>query len=208
MNGRAMDGRKLTVRVADVQGVVDDAPASAHGAGSGGVPATAGVAASPAASPVSPPVAVALRGGGLLSGTGNAHSQLRGRPVPGVDGAWACAGCRNVNFGARVSCNLCGAPIPDAALAAAFSLRREPVPGVDGAWACPGCRNVNKGWRVTCNLCGAPTPDAAAAAADPGANAVALAARIVRWRTDRHGSGARSGSESVRGPVSSVNDTR
>eukprot|EP00443_Scrippsiella_acuminata_P075472 CAMPEP_0115420554 /NCGR_PEP_ID=MMETSP0271-20121206/25788_1 /TAXON_ID=71861 /ORGANISM="Scrippsiella trochoidea, Strain CCMP3099" /LENGTH=61 /DNA_ID=CAMNT_0002845153 /DNA_START=52 /DNA_END=233 /DNA_ORIENTATION=- len=46
-------------------------------------------------------------------------------PVAGVDGAWACTSCSNVNFATREVCNRCQAPKPAEAGAA----------GGGGGWA-------------------------------------------------------------------------
>ena len=38
--------------------------------------------------------------------------QNKGAPQEGVEGAWRCTGCKNVNFGTRDSCHRCSTPKP------------------------------------------------------------------------------------------------
>jgi len=89
-----------------------------------------------------------------------------GKPVAGVDGAWACAMCGNINYAMRDACNRCQTPRHEAEAAeppaqAEVSQmtghsRSAPVAGVDGNWACALCNNVNYAMRDACNRCQAP----------------------------------------------------
>mmetsp|Transcript_49164 Transcript_49164/g.137718 ORF Transcript_49164/g.137718 Transcript_49164/m.137718 type:complete len:320 (+) Transcript_49164:68-1027(+) len=71
-------------------------------------------------------------------------------PVAGVDGAWACSQCMNVNFATRDACNRCQLP---KAQAGAAGKGGAPIPGVNGNWSCPACKNINFGTREACNRC-------------------------------------------------------
>lgn len=79
-----------------------------------------------------------------------------GGPVHGVDGAWACPSCQNVNFAVRTACNRCQAPKPPQGPPPGG--KGGPMAGVDGNWQCPQCRNVNFALRAVCNRCQAPNP--------------------------------------------------
>jgi len=91
-------------------------------------------------------------------------------PVAGVDGAWGCPHCCNVNFKVRMVCNRCQTPRPQSSAEPAQhlaqvppqpqngSFQKGPVAGVDGNWACPQCQNVNFPGRTACNRCQAPKP--------------------------------------------------
>lgn len=91
-----------------------------------------------------------------------------GPPVAGLDGAWACPYCENVNFATRTACNRCHAPRPEAQpgeeahpllpVPSQQLPRGLPVAGVDGNWACPSCHNVNYASRQACNRCQLPRP--------------------------------------------------
>lgn len=81
-------------------------------------------------------------------------------PVAGVDGAWECSACRNVNFASREACNRCHAANPGRstgtpARGSAQAGGGWPVPGVNGAWACGLCGNTNYATRTACNRCAA-----------------------------------------------------
>lgn len=107
------------------------------------------------------------------------HGRSRGPPIDGVDGAWKCFQCGNVNFAMRDSCNRCGTarqiavhhaapppPPPAQAWAAAPQPPQHhsggkggrPIAGVNGNWECPQCGNVNFAVRDSCNRCQAPRP--------------------------------------------------
>eukprot|EP00434_Breviolum_minutum_P011700 symbB.v1.2.010321.t1/scaffold671.1/size323421/2 len=80
-----------------------------------------------------------------------------GKPVAGVDGAWQCPGCQNVNFASREQCNRCALPKPSFE-SPHPSKRGPPVAGLDGNWSCEACGNVNFQFRDTCNRCANPKP--------------------------------------------------
>jgi len=48
-------------------------------------------------------------GGGMDQGFGGKRARTGGPPQAGVDGAWKCNSCSNVNFAQREKCNRCGA---------------------------------------------------------------------------------------------------
>ena len=104
--------------------------------------------------------------GGMGGGMGRAPKG--GRPIEGVDGAWACPGCSNVNFATRTACNRCQNPRPSqqeieqhATRAPSVRANGAPIEGVDGNWACTNCQNVNFTKREACNRCQAIKPAAA-----------------------------------------------
>jgi len=100
----------------------------------------------------------------------------KGAPVAGVDGAWACEACGNINFALRTQCNRCQAPKPDDDFAGGelsnygggmahappprqqSSPRGAPVAGENGNWQCLACGNINFAVRTACNRCHAPKP--------------------------------------------------
>lgn len=97
--------------------------------------------------------------------------QNKGAPQEGVEGAWRCTGCKNVNFGTRDSCHRCSTPKPpqhilDERIWAIQSGQAPsarwpngaPKEGVDGNWACGNCGNVNWVMRTTCHRCDADIP--------------------------------------------------
>ena len=100
--------------------------------------------------------------------------QNKGAPQEGVEGAWRCTGCKNVNFGTRDSCHRCSTPKPpqhilDERIWAIQSGQAPsarwpngaPKEGVDGNWACGNCGNVNWVMRTTCHRCDADIPEPA-----------------------------------------------
>ena len=97
--------------------------------------------------------------------------QNKGAPQEGVEGAWRCTGCKNVNFGTRDSCHRCSTPKPpqhilDERIWAIQSGQAPsarwpngaPKEGIDGNWACSNCGNVNWVMRTTCHRCDADIP--------------------------------------------------
>merc|ERR1719433_246847 len=99
-----------------------------------------------------------------------------GRPVAGVDGAWACAICDNINFAMRDACNKCQTPkaeceAPVEAQTTAHTAhgfqKGAPVAGADGNWVCGLCKNVNYSMRDACNRCQTPKEDAEQANENP-----------------------------------------
>eukprot|EP00930_Biecheleria_cincta_P072217 TRINITY_DN59650_c0_g1_i1.p1 TRINITY_DN59650_c0_g1~~TRINITY_DN59650_c0_g1_i1.p1 ORF type:complete len:439 (-),score=63.82 TRINITY_DN59650_c0_g1_i1:147-1436(-) len=75
-------------------------------------------------------------------------------PVAGVNGAWQCVACPNVNFAMREACNRCSTPKPAEQLPPpqqAFG--SAPVAGDNGNWQCSVCQNVNFPMREACNRC-------------------------------------------------------
>lgn len=78
-------------------------------------------------------------------------------PVAGVNGAWQCTACQNVNFAVREACNRCGAPKPAEQLPPPQQAwGGAPVPGENGNWQCSVCQNVNFPMREVCNRCNTP----------------------------------------------------
>lgn len=108
-----------------------------------------------------PMPAITVGGGGGKGGGG------KGETPP--DGSWVCAGCKNVNWPLRSTCNKkgCGLAREQADIGPP-----DPTPGImaggqpggqqgeppEGAWACLACNNVNWPLRTTCNKrgCGQP----------------------------------------------------
>lgn len=110
------------------------------------------------------------------AGMGNPRPVM---PTAGVDGAWKCHACNNVNYAMRMVCNRCGAPKDSADKSADQRTEQvsqhsaqmlhgthrrtngEPIEGMDGNWACKSCGNVNFAKRDICNRCSfaKPTPE-------------------------------------------------
>jgi len=108
---------------------------------------------------VQPPAWPAASGYGAVHGKGGGGGGAGG-PVAGVDGAWACVNCQNINFAVRQVCNRCQAPQAVSAPQHGGKGGGGPVAGVDGNWGCPSCSNVNFAVRGVCNRCQTPKPAA------------------------------------------------
>lgn len=79
-------------------------------------------------------------------------------PVAGINGAWQCTACPNVNFATRDACNRCAAPKPAEQPPSQQARGGAPVAGENGNWQCSSCQNVNFPMREVCNRCHAPKP--------------------------------------------------
>lgn len=94
------------------------------------------------------------------------RGEMRRATATAADGGdWVCgdAGCANVNFARRPTCNRCGRrkPRQAASPAAGAEIGKSAADKSRGLfsaddWQCGKCANVNWARRQTCNVCNAP----------------------------------------------------